>query len=94
MNPGDGDGDDVPLAPLDARLGDVESPTPAFLATAAIAQVARPAIVAWAETRRPWIENRAKELIAMADFDKFHARSVLARDIVRAFEAETANAAR
>lgn len=80
MNPGDGD--DVPAEP---------APTPAFLATAAIAQVARPAIVAWAESRRPWIENRAKELIAMADFDRFHARSVLARDIVRAFDAEEAS---
>ena len=76
---------------LDANLGNVESPTPAFLATAAIAQVARPEIVAWAETRRPWIEKRAADLIAMRDFDKFHARSVLARDIVISYEAEIAS---
>lgn len=81
---------DEPLPPLDARLGDVEAPTPRFLATAAISQVARPVIVAWAETRRAWIEKRAAEILAIPDQDKFYSRSILAGDIVRAYEAEEA----
>jgi hypothetical protein len=44
--------------------------------------------VVWAEGRRKWVEKRASDLIAMRDFDKFHARSVLAGEIVRAYEAE------
>jgi len=76
--------DDAPTEPVEAPV------SPAFLTTAAIAQVARPAIVAWAETRRKWMEKRAPDLLAIADMDKFYARSILAAEIVRAYEAEIA----
>ncbi len=67
----------------------------ADLVTSAIANVARPAVVVWAASRRSWMERRARELLQryiqpMAREDYAYVRSLLQDEIVRAYQDEEA----